>query len=54
MVEVDVPDVAAALAAHGLRVTTMGRGPERDPEFFAFAAAGGVAAGELARRLRTP
>lgn len=41
---VDVPDVAALLAASGLRVTTMGRGPAEDPAFFAWAGAAGVAA----------
>ena len=48
---VDPPDVAALLAAAGLRVTTMGRGPEDDPLFFAAAgAAGAVAASLLTER----
>ena len=42
--DVDVPDVGALLAAAGLRVTTMGRGPAEDPAFFAWAGAAGVAA----------
>jgi hypothetical protein len=42
--EVDVPDVAGLLAAAGLRVTTMGRGPDEDPAFFAWAGAAGVVA----------
>jgi hypothetical protein len=37
--EARAPDAAAALAALGLRVTTMGRGPADDPAFFAAAAA---------------
>ncbi len=41
---VEVPDVAALLAASDLRVTTMGRGPAEDPAFFAWAGAAGVAA----------
>ena len=47
--DVEVPDVGALLDAAGLRVTTMGRGPEEDPAFFAWAgAAGVVAAGNVA------
>jgi hypothetical protein len=42
----DVPDVASLLLAAGLTVTTMGRGPEDDPAFFAWAGAAGVAAAE--------
>jgi hypothetical protein len=42
--DVHVPDVAALLAAAGLTVTTMGRGPDEDPGFFAWAGAAGVAA----------
>ncbi len=38
-VEVAVPDVAAVLDAAGVKVTTMGRGPEADPQFFATAGA---------------
>lgn len=44
VVEVEVPDVPALLAARGLRVTTMGRGPEQDPTFFSYAGAAGVVA----------
>jgi hypothetical protein len=42
--ELDVPDVPALLAGHGLEVTTMGRGPDDDPAFFQWAGAAGVAA----------
>ncbi len=41
---VEPPDVAALLADHGLRVTTMGRGPEREPRFFAACGAAGTLA----------
>jgi len=44
VVEVTVPDVPALLAGRGLRVETMGRGPEEDPRFFAYAGAAGVIA----------
>jgi uncharacterized protein DUF3866 len=45
---VDAPDAAAVLADAGLTVTTMGRGPDDDPDFFAAAAAAGAwAAGAL-------
>jgi hypothetical protein len=44
VVAVDVPDVAAVLAAAGVTVATMGRGPAQDPAYFAVAAAAGVAA----------
>jgi Protein of unknown function (DUF3866) len=37
----DPPDAASVLAAAGVRVSTMGRGPEEDPAFFAAAAAAG-------------
>ena len=48
VVEVAVPDVPGLLAATGLRVTSMGRGPDADPRFFAYAGAGGaLAAGML-------
>ena len=39
--------IADLLAAEGLRVTTMGRGPEADPLFFAAAAAAGTVAAAL-------
>lgn len=45
VLEVDIPDVPALLAARGLEVTTMGRDPDEDPEFYRYAAAAGVAAG---------
>ncbi|MEO7836095.1 MAG: DUF3866 family protein, partial [Acidimicrobiales bacterium] len=44
IMEVDVPDLGPLLEAHGLRLTTMGRGVDEDPEFFAYAGAAGVAA----------
>jgi hypothetical protein len=45
---VDGPDIVSLLDAAGLRVTTMGRGPEADPLFFRAAAAAGHLAGTLA------
>ena len=47
IMEVEVPDMPALLASHGLTVTTMGRGPAEDPGFFRYAGAGGVAAATL-------
>lgn len=47
VVEVDVPDMGALLAAGRLSVTTMGRGPAEDPGFFRYAGAAGVAAAQL-------
>jgi hypothetical protein len=47
VVEVDVPDVPGLLAARGLRVTSMGRGPEDDPRFYAYAGAAGALAATL-------
>ena len=44
---VEPPDVAGLLAAAGISVTTMGRGPDEDPLFFAAAAAAGHLAGTL-------
>jgi hypothetical protein len=44
---VDPPDVPALLAAAGLRVTTMGRGPEQDELFFRAAGAAGHLAGRV-------
>jgi hypothetical protein len=41
-VVVDPGDVARLLAAQGLHITTMGRGPEEDPAFFAAAGAAGA------------
>jgi hypothetical protein len=46
---VATPDPAKLLAAWDLEVTSMGRGPEEDPVFFAAAAAAGTLAGQLAR-----
>ena len=48
VVPVEAPDVAKLLAAWGLQVRTMGRGPDDDPVFFAAAAAAGTLAGRLA------
>jgi hypothetical protein len=45
---VRVPDPAGLLERAGLSVTTMGRGPEADPGFFAMAAAAGVVLGRKA------
>jgi Protein of unknown function (DUF3866) len=39
---VDAPDVAGELAALGVPVTTMGRGPDEDPAFFAAAGSAGA------------
>jgi len=47
IVPVDVPDMAPLLTAHGLTVTTMGRGPDDDPGFFRYAGAAGVVAAQL-------
>jgi Protein of unknown function (DUF3866) len=43
----DVPDVPAILDGFGLRVTSMGRGPDDDPLFYAAAGAAGVWAAGL-------
>lgn len=48
VVAVEAPDVVAALAAADLRVTTMGRGPDRDPLFFASTGAAAARAVALA------
>lgn len=50
VIPVAPPDVAAVLAAIGVPVTTMGRGPADDPLFFAAAAAAGVHAASLLDR----
>lgn len=42
-----VPDVPGLLKAHGLRVESMGRGPDEDPRFYAYAGAAGVVAARL-------
>jgi hypothetical protein len=44
---VEPPDVADVLAALGVRVTTMGRGPDEDPLFFAAAGAAGAWAAKV-------
>lgn len=41
------PDVAAVLARAGVQVTTMGRGADAEPRFFAACAAAGVVAADL-------
>src|SRR5919197_458268 len=48
LVPVATPDPAKLLAAWGLEVTSMGRGPDQDPAFFAAAAAAGTLAGRMA------
>jgi hypothetical protein len=53
LVDVDVPDVAALLGRHHLDVTTMGRGPDEDAGFFAYAGAAGVVACHVERRTGT-
>jgi hypothetical protein len=45
---VDDVDVPRLLDDRGLRVTSMGRGPEDDPAFYAFAGAAGTLAASLA------
>jgi hypothetical protein len=49
---VEPPDVPALLAAAGLRVTTMGRGPDEDELFFRAAGAAGHVAGQAVARRR--
>jgi hypothetical protein len=49
-VVVEPPDTAALLAEAGLQVTTMGRGPAEDPDFFAAAGAAGRLAADLLTR----
>jgi len=46
---VDDPGIPALLEAMDLRVTTMGRGPEDDPGFYAVAGAAGTAAAGMIR-----
>ncbi len=48
LVRVEPPDAGKLLAAWGLHVRTMGRGPDDDPVFFSAAAAAGTLAGRLA------
>jgi hypothetical protein len=47
LLAVDDVDVPARLAELGLTVTSMGRGPEDDPGFYAVAGAAGTAAATL-------
>ncbi len=47
VVEVAAPDTPALLAAQGLHVTTMGRGPEEDPAYFTAAGQAGVLGASL-------
>jgi len=49
VVDVPVPDTGALLAAHGLRVTTMGRSPADDPGYFAAAGQAGTLGARLTR-----
>lgn len=49
VVSVETPDIGALLADVGLRVTSMGRGPDLDPGFFAVAGAAGSHGVSLAR-----
>jgi hypothetical protein len=49
LVSVETPDVPSLLAGHGLQVTSMGRGPDDDPAFYAAAGAAGVLAADLLR-----
>ena len=48
VVDVDEPDTPHLLADRGLRVTTMGRGPDEDRAFFQAAGAAGALAAQLA------
>jgi Protein of unknown function (DUF3866) len=48
LVRVEPPDAGKLLAAWGLQVRTMGRGPDDDPVFFSAAAAAGTLAARLA------
>jgi hypothetical protein len=48
LVRVEPPDASKLLAAWGLEVRTMGRGPDDDPVFFSAATAAGALAGRLA------
>ncbi len=47
LVSVPDPGVPRLLAEHGLRVTSMGRGPDDDPGFYAVAGAAGTAAATI-------
>ena len=47
VVPVDVPDIVELLRSAGLDVTTMGRGPDEEPRFFAYGAAAGALAAAM-------
>jgi hypothetical protein len=47
VVAVTVPDIGKLLESRGVSVETMGRGPEQDRRFFAYAGAAGVAAARM-------
>jgi hypothetical protein len=49
VIDIDPPDTPALLAAQGLHVTTMGRGPDEDRAFFQAAGAAGALAAQLLR-----
>ena len=50
VVDVPTPDTAALLEAEGLHVTTMGRTPAEDPDYFAAAGQAGVLGAQLLTR----
>ncbi len=50
VVDVAVPETAALLEAEGLHVTTMGRTPAEDPDYFAAAGQAGVLGAQLLTR----
>ena len=49
VISVETPDIGALLADVGLQITSMGRGPDVDPGFFAVAGAAGVCGVSLVR-----
>jgi hypothetical protein len=49
LLSVEDPDVPSLLGDLGLRVTSMGRGPDEDPGFYAVAGAAGTAAATMLR-----
>ncbi len=51
---VEHPDVAGLLDGHGLTVTTMGRGPDQEPGFFAACGAAGALAATMIDRSSSP
>ncbi|MGI6217779.1 MAG: DUF3866 family protein [Coriobacteriales bacterium] len=50
---ISVDDREIELDMRGMKVTTMGRGPEEDPLFFRMAACAGIGAGRLALEMRS-